>query len=43
MFYETMIQVVVLLLGLWFLLLAVIYERIIDYQPNTLSPYRITS
>jgi hypothetical protein len=32
-----------LLLGILFLMLAVIYEHIVDFQPNTLSPYRITS
>lgn len=37
------LQVVALLLGIWVLALAVIYEHIVDFQPTTLSPYRITS
>lgn len=37
------VQMVLLLLGIWLLVLAVIYEHMVDFQPNTLSPYRITS
>lgn len=36
-------KVLLMLLGIWFLMLAVIYEHIVDFHPNTVSPYRITS
>mmetsp|Transcript_19411 Transcript_19411/g.36186 ORF Transcript_19411/g.36186 Transcript_19411/m.36186 type:complete len:544 (+) Transcript_19411:44-1675(+) len=36
-------KVVLMLMGIWFLLLAVIYEHVVDFHPNTVSPYRITS
>jgi hypothetical protein len=36
-------QVVFLLFGIWIMMIAVIYEHIVDFHPNTISPYRITS
>lgn len=43
MFKCCCVQVMLLLLGVLGLLLAAIYEHVVDFQPNTLSPYRITS
>lgn len=36
-------KVMVLLFAIFFLMGSVIYEHIVDFHPNTISPYRITS